>query len=79
MGVASTASASVVRHQWMSIEDLCIELGIAASTAYKAAGAGLGGGERVVVGCRPRGALPALLEAAQRQHPDPPRLVRRVG
>ncbi len=40
MGVASAVSASVVRHQWMSVEDLCIELGIAASTAYKWAAAG---------------------------------------
>ena len=40
MGVAGAASVSVVRHQWMSVEDLCIELGIAASTAYKWSAAG---------------------------------------
>ena len=40
MGVASTASASFVGHQWMSVEDLCTELGIAASTAYKWSAAG---------------------------------------
>ena len=40
MGVARAASASVVRHHWMSVEDLCIELGIAASTAYKWSAAG---------------------------------------
>ena len=40
MGVASATSVPVVRHQWMSVEDLCIELGIAASTAYKWSAAG---------------------------------------
>ncbi len=44
MGVASTASVSVVRHDWMSIDDLCAELGIAASTAYKWSASGPGSG-----------------------------------
>ena len=44
MGVASAASVSVVRHQWMSVEDLCTELGIAASTAYKWSAAGSASG-----------------------------------
>ena len=35
MGAMKPASLSVVRHDWMSIDDLCSELGIAASTAYK--------------------------------------------
>ena len=44
MGVATAAPTSVVRHQWMSIEDLCTELGIAASTAYKWSAAGSASG-----------------------------------
>ena len=44
MGVATAAPISVVRHQWMSIEDLCTELGIAASTAYKWSAAGSASG-----------------------------------